>query len=107
MLPSLAHSDVFCRIRQKSQVTRPLDRRSQGALVFGASATLASSLDAGTVGDETPEKRNVLVINVADVICTHNTNAAAASTAAARTLIVAGHRRSAAGSVIGAALASP
>jgi len=53
---------------QQSQVARPLDRRSQGALVPGAGAALAARRDFTPVRYIVAQYSRVLIIDILDLI---------------------------------------
>src|SRR5690606_16439226 len=60
-----AIADTFGE-RQQSQVPCALDGDCQRALMLGAGAYPAARFDLAAVGDEAPQERDILVINVHD-----------------------------------------
>ena len=60
--------DVLRRVGQKSQVPGPLQGDGEAALVLGAGARLAARLDLPAVRQIATELRNVLVVDLADVV---------------------------------------
>src|SRR3990170_5778372 len=61
-----------------------LDRLRQGALVLGAGSSLAARLDAAAVGEEAPQKAEVLVVHEGLPVHAHGAGASTAAAVAPR-----------------------
>jgi hypothetical protein len=59
----LVAANVLCRKGKQGNVTGPLDRNGQAALMPGASAGLAPGLDLAAIGEIPAEGWHVLIVD--------------------------------------------
>src|SRR5437764_11883672 len=69
--PSLARG---ARVRQQRHLAGVLDRRRDITLVLGAVARHPTGADLAPVGDELPQQRGVLVVDVGDLLLAEQAN---------------------------------
>src|SRR5688500_16847359 len=89
--------NVLCRERKQGEVTGPLERRREHALVSRARAGLPSRLDLATVGDVAAKTAGLFVVDVLDLVDAERADPAPSepattTTSTARALISLGTR---------------
>jgi len=83
---------MFGGVGEERQVTGPLDRVRERALVLGAGAGPAPRFDAATIRDESAQKADVLVVDNFDLVGAHDAYPAPATHPAPRPLLITSGR---------------